>query len=241
MAFKVSQVGIDLIKQFEGCSLKAYLCPAKVWTIGYGRTGQVDGTPIKSGMTITQAKAETLLMEDLNNSKYSKAVDKLNVDNQNQYNALISFCYNLGAGIFTGSLLAAIKAKNWDSVASQMLLYNKARVNGVLQPLAGLTRRRKAEAELLLKPMTNTVAQQEDKELGAAVSKIIKSGISLSYDSWKRCELIKLSNVPALLTKLGGIDKLVADKVIGDKQLWVTGKYNVNHVRSLLIKYSSVI
>lgn len=239
MAFKVSQVGIDLIKQFEGCSLKAYLCPAKVWTIAYGRTGQVDGVLIKSGMTVTQSKAEILLMEDLNNSKYSKAVDKLNVDNQNQYNALISFCYNLGAGIFTGSLLAAIKAKNWDSVADQMLLYNKARVNGVLQPLAGLTRRRKAEAELLLKQEVDTTV--EDKELSAAVSKIIKNNINIDYNSWKRCELIKLNNVPVLLIKLGGIDKLVADKVIGDKQLWITGKYNVNHVRSLIIKYASVI
>lgn len=240
MKFKVTQEGIDLIKQFEGCSLKAYLCPANVWTIGYGTTGSVDGVPIKSGMTITQSKAELLLMEDLNNSKYSRAVDSLNVDNQNQYNALISFCYNLGSGIFTGSLLAAIKSKNWEDVAGQMLLYNKARVNGVLQPLNGLTRRRKAEADLLLKT-PNNITTTEDKELSNAVSKIVKSGIAINYNQWKRSDLINLNYVPALLMKLGGVPKLYNDKVIGDKQLWLTGQYNVNHVRSLLIKYSNTL
>lgn len=237
MGFKVSQVGVDLIKQFEGCSLKAYLCPANIWTIGYGRTGQVNGSPIKSGMTITQARAEALLMDDLNGSKYSKAVDKLNVDNQNQYDALVSFCYNLGTGIFTGTLLSSIKAKKWDDVAKQMKLYNKARVNGVLTELKGLTRRRVAESELLLKEVTSS--NQDDKDLSNAVSKIIKSGINIDFNQWKRLDLIKLNNIPSLLIKLGGIDKLVADKVIGDKQLWVTKQYNANHIRSLLIKFSS--
>lgn len=83
--------------------------------------------------------------------------------------------------------------------------------------------------------------QEKDDELYDAVSKIIKGGINIEFNSWKRIDLIKLSNVPFLLNKLGGIDKLVKDKVISDGTLWKTGKYNVNHVRSLLIKYAKTL
>lgn len=86
-------------------------------------------------------------------------------------------------------------------------------------------------------PITTT----EDKELSDAVSKIVKSGIAINYNQWKTRSLINLNYVPALLMKLGGVPKLYNDKVIGDKQLWLTGQYNVNHVRSLLIKYSNTL
>ena len=234
---KISQVGIDLIKSFEGCYLTAYRCPAGVWTIGIGHTGLVDGKQIYKGMTITQQKAEELLSEYLE-KRYEPAVRKLGVElNQNQYDALVCFCYNLGPGIFEGNLLNAIKAKNWTSVADQILLYNKARVNGALTELKGLTRRRNAERELFLTPIKAQI--EEDKELANAVSKIILNGVNINFNQWKRTDLIKLNNVPSLLNKLGGLDKLVDDKVIGDKQLWLTKRYNANHVRSLLIKYAS--
>jgi lysozyme len=147
---KISQTGLDLIKSFEGCSLKAYKCPAGVWTIGYGHTGEVDGVPVGSGMVISPNKAQALLATVLE-QRYEPAVRRFTDLNQNQYDALVSFCYNLGPGIFTGSLLTAIQNKNWTSVADQILLYNKARVNGVLTELAGLTRRRQAESDLFLK------------------------------------------------------------------------------------------
>ena len=149
---KISQTGINLIKEFEGCRLAAYKCPAGVWTIGFGHTGTVDGVAVGSGMTISQLKAEELLKTSLNN-RYEPAVRKFTWLNQNQYDALVSFCYNLGPNIFTGNLLNAINAKNCTSIADQLLLYNKARVNGVLTELAGLTRRRKAERELFLTPI----------------------------------------------------------------------------------------
>ena len=149
---KTSQVGLDLIRSFEGLHLDAYLCPAQVWTIGIGHTGSVDGVPIKKGMRITEKKAFDLLHYTLA-SRYEPAVNKLGTMNQNQYDALVSFCYNLGPYIFTGSLLTAIKNKQWSNVASQMLAYNKARVNGVLTELPGLTRRRQAETKLLLTPI----------------------------------------------------------------------------------------
>lgn len=230
---KISKVGIDLIKEFEGCQLKAYKCPAGVWTIGIGHTGAVDGKPVCAGMTITQQKAEELLSECLE-KRYEPAVRKFNGLNQNQYDALVSFCYNLGPGIFKGNLLNAINAKDWNDVARQMRLYNKARVNGVLTELKGLTRRRNAEAELFLKPVI-----KEDPELKKAVTKIIDSGININDASWNRLDRINLKNVPALLNKLGGVDSLVEGKVISNDEVWRSGSYTKENVRSLLIKYVS--
>lgn len=236
---KISKVGIDLIKSFEGCYLTAYKCPAGIWTIGIGHTGLVDGKAICKGMTITQQKAEELLSEYLE-KRYEPAVRKLGVElNQNQYDALVSFCYNLGPGIFTGNLLNAIKAKNWTSVADQILLYNKARVNGVLTELNGLTRRRKAERELFLTPVK--VVVEEDQELASAVSKIILSGVNINFNSWKRVDLINLKNVPSLLNKLGGINYLVDKKIISEVKIWNDSTYSAQNVRSLLIKYAATL
>ena len=120
-----------------------------------------------------------------------------------------------------------------------MLIYKKARVKGNLTVLAGLTRRRKAEADLLLTPVKQEVIN--DNDLSSAVSKIIKSGISINYDQWKRVDLINLKNVPALLQKLGGLDKLVSNKVIGNRDLWTSNKYTLDNVRSLLIKFANSI
>lgn len=82
---------------------------------------------------------------------------------------------------------------------------------------------------------------KEDPELKKAVTKIIDSGVQINDASWNRLDRINLKNVPALLSKLGGVDRLVKENVITDVTLWNTGKYNVNHVRSLLIKYGSIL
>ena len=93
---KISKIGLDLIKSFEGCYLQAYKCPADVWTIGIGHTGVVDGKTIHEGMKITQEKAEGLLSDCLE-KRYEPSVRNLGVVlNQNQYDALLSFAYNLG-------------------------------------------------------------------------------------------------------------------------------------------------
>ena len=232
---KTSKVGLDLIKSFEGCQLKAYRCPAGVWTIGWGTTEPVNGVRPHEGMRITQSQADQLLVDHL--KRYEDAVNRLGVPlNQNQFDALVSFCYNLGTGIFKGSLENAIKNRNWSNVAAQMLLYNKARVNGKLTVLKGLERRRQAESELLLKTCV-----KDDPDLAKAVSKMIEKGYNINYNSWKRVDLIKIANVPSLLSKLGGIDKLVAKGIISDKQMWLTGQYNANHVRSLLIKFAATL
>lgn len=93
MGLKTGQAGLSLIKQFEGCRLTAYKCPAGVWTIGYGHTAGV-----KQGQKITQEQADGLLTEDL--QKYEKKVDKYDGRywwNQNEFDALVSFAFNVGS------------------------------------------------------------------------------------------------------------------------------------------------
>ena len=137
---KTGQAGINLIKQFEGCKLKAYRCPAGVPTIGYGHTAGV-----KMGQTITQAQADEYLRQDL--EKYEKNVAKYDLQykwNQNEYDAMVSFAYNLGSI----DQLTASGSRSKAVIAEKILLYDKA--GGKV--LAGLTRRRKAERDLFLKP-----------------------------------------------------------------------------------------
>ena len=81
----------------------------------------------------------------------------------------------------------------------------------------------------------------KDQELEEAVKKIVRSGIKLDINSWSSQERINLKNVPALLIKLGGLEQLVAKKIISSRELWAQGRYNTNHVRSLLIKYAKAI
>lgn len=136
--------GIRLIKNYEGCRLTAYQCSAGVWTIGWGHTGKVDGKAVCKGMTITQAKADALLVSDL--VVYENHVKALKRSfNQNEFDALVSFTYNCGQG----SLQTLCKNRSNKQIAEALLKYNKA--GG--KALAGLTKRRKAERELFLKPV----------------------------------------------------------------------------------------
>ena len=137
---KTSPKGIALIKEFEGLRLKAYKCPGGVWTIGYGHTAGV-----KPGMVISEAQAEEYLMADLIASE--KYLNDLRLAiNQNQFDALISFFYNVGTGNFSRStLLRKVRANPQDnSIMDEFLkwVYSKGRV------LPGLQRRRLAEMKL---------------------------------------------------------------------------------------------
>ena len=140
---KTGALGINLIKDFEGCRLEAYLCPAKVWTIGYGHTGTVDGVKIKKGMKIAKYKASLLLANDL--LKFEKKVakyDKKYKWTQNEFDALVSFALNIGSI----DKLTALGTRSKDTIAKKILAYNK--VNG--KSVNGLTRRREAEQWLFL-------------------------------------------------------------------------------------------
>lgn len=140
---KTSQNGINLIKQFEGCRLDAYKCPAGVWTIGYGHTAGV-----KAGDKISAAQAEAYLRADL--EKYEKKVDKYNKYNwsQNEFDALVSFTYNVGSI----DQLTANGTRSKAVIAEKILLYNKA----AGKVLSGLTKRRQAEKELFLNGALNS-------------------------------------------------------------------------------------
>ena len=144
---KPSQKAVDLIKHFEGFRANAYLCPANVPTIGYGSTVWADGKKVKLGEVISMATAEKLLLDDL--EKRSKVLEGLKL-NQNQFDALISLVYNLGAGAFKGSTLFRKVQQNPDDITirDEFMKWNKARVGGKLVVLKGLTRRRDAEANL---------------------------------------------------------------------------------------------
>lgn len=135
---KTSGKGISLIKEFEGCHLKAYKCPAGVWTIGYGHTAGV-----KEGQVITLEKALSLLKDDL--KKYEKHVKSFRKKynwNQNQFDAMVSFAFNVGSI----NQLTANGTRTIQQISNKILAYNKA--GGI--ELDGLTRRRKAEQKLFL-------------------------------------------------------------------------------------------
>jgi len=137
---KTSKAGIDLIKQFEGCETKAYKCPAGVWTIGYGH---IKG--VKEGDVITEQQAEEMLIAELDEYEGYINVNVALTLKQCQYDAMVSWVYNLGGGnLRSSTLLKVINADDMDGVPAQMLRWNKA--NGKV--LEGLTRRRQAEADM---------------------------------------------------------------------------------------------
>ena len=144
---KLSQKGLDLIKQFEGLSLTPYVCSGGINTIGYGSTYYPNGQKIKlTDPAITQVVAESFLKHSL--STYEKAVDSFCRDDisQSQFDALVSFAYNLGTGALQKStLIKKVNANPKDvTIADEFMKWNKA--NGKV--LAGLTKRRQAEANL---------------------------------------------------------------------------------------------
>lgn len=143
------QQAIDLICEFEGLELTAYLCPAGVWTIGYGHTSAAGDPVVRQGMTITQEEAEIILRQDL--YKYKKAVmSAVKVKmTDNQFGAFTSLCYNIGPGAFRKS--TAVRRFNAGDVAGAaeaLTWFNKSRG----KVLRGLVRRREAERALFLTP-----------------------------------------------------------------------------------------
>ena len=136
----ISNKGIELIKKFEGCRLKAYQDSVDVWTIGYGHTEGV-----YEGMEISQHQADIMLGSDL--VKYANYINEyVTVSlNPNQFDALTSWVYNLGPGnLKSSTMLKVLNEGSYDDVPFQIKRWNKA--GGKV--LKGLVRRREAEAEL---------------------------------------------------------------------------------------------
>ena len=155
MSKPIGAAGLALIKKFEGCRLKAYkpVPTEKYWTIGWGHYGP----DVQEGQTITQAQADAMLAADC--QRFADAVDNpafcplTSQLNANQRDALISFTFNCGAGC----LKTLCKGRTLGQICAAMALYDKS--NG--KPLAGLTRRRRAEQELFNTP----VAEKEEKKV----------------------------------------------------------------------------
>lgn len=143
----LSQKGLDLIKQFEGLSLKPYKCPASICTIGYGNTYYPDGSKVKlTDPPITAQKAEELLKFLV--QSYEKSVDSFCRDDisQQNFDAICSFAYNCGVNnLKSSNLLKKVNLNPADpAIRLEFMKWNK----GAGKVLAGLTRRRQAEADL---------------------------------------------------------------------------------------------
>ena len=219
---RIGQAGLDLIKQYEGCRLAAYRCAAGVWTIGYGHTAGVH-----SGMTITQAQADAYLQQDVakfekyvNNPAYVPIMEQLN---QNQFDALVSFAFNLGAG----NLRKLCKGRTAAQIAQAMTQYCKA--NGKV--LAGLRRRRAAEQALFNKPVSAaTPAQNQNTEdynmktikkgskgnavkvwqiiIGAAADGIFGSGTESATKTWQSNHGLAADGIVGKMSWKAGLEAL---------------------------------
>ena len=219
---KIGQAGLALIKQYEGCRLAAYRCAAGVWTIGYGHTAGVH-----SGMTITQAQADAYLQQDIakfegyvNNPAYVPITEQLN---QNQFDALASFAFNLGAG----NLRKLCKGRTAAQIAQAMTQYCKA--NGKV--LAGLKRRRAAEQALFNKPVSAaTPAQNQNTEdynmktikkgskgnavkvwqiiIGAAADGIFGSGTESATKTWQSNHGLAADGIVGKMSWKAGLEAL---------------------------------
>ena len=199
----ISNKGLDLIKQFEGCRLKAYKDPAGVWTIGWGHTKGV-----KAGDEITQEQADKLLRDDL--AVYETKVDKYDDKyhwNQNQFDALVSFAYNIGSiDQLTSNGRRSIK-----TISDKILEYNKA--GG--KKLEGLVRRREAEKALFdeavegdssaVEPQPNNSTPKETEakdeaqaspyKVGGVYTVSVRSALNVRKGAGKNYDLVGFRNL----------------------------------------------
>lgn len=202
---KTGQEGIDLIKRYEGCRLDAYKCPAGVWTIGYGHTGDV-----KPGQRITQAQADAILIADL--EKFEK---KVNIYysryrwTQNEFDALVSFAFNLGSI----DQLTAGGTRSREVIAEKMLLYNKA----AGKVLPGLTRRRNEERALFLRKDAGNVTAGSSAEVDSTQYHTLKKGCKGEY----------VKKLQQMLCSLGYT--VACDGIFGDKTLAVVKKFQCDN------------
>lgn len=160
---RMSADGLALVKEFEGLRLKAYKCPAAVWTIGYGHTSAAGSPMVTSDIEITRDAAEEILKKDM--VQYEEGVRKyVKVDlTQGQFDALVDFAYNAGVGALQKStLLKKVNAEKFDEVPAEFMKWTK----GGGKELSGLVRRRRAEVKLWRgleteKPVCNDEARAE--------------------------------------------------------------------------------
>lgn len=139
----INEAGLSIIKKWESLRLTSYLCPAGIWTIGYGHTGR----DVEEDMTINTAAAEELLEQDcLESERIVDRLVKAGIDD-NQFSALVSFVFNIGGKAFAKStLLSKLNKDDYEGAANEFLRWDKS--NG--RRLRGLVERREDERDLFL-------------------------------------------------------------------------------------------
>lgn len=147
--YRLGKAGVQLIQDFEGLHLTSYQDQAGVWTIGYGTT-RINDRPVGARQTITKDDALAYLQKDT--AAICEALDEyvLRDLTQNEVDALVSFCYNLGMGAFRGSSLRKALMQDTPIDESLFTRWSKIRIDGVLQTSNGLLRRRRAEYALFI-------------------------------------------------------------------------------------------
>ena len=201
---KTSDNGKNIIKNFEGCRLTAYkpVAAEKYYTIGWGHYG----ADVTANMTISQERADEILNEDL--KKFENRVNGTGLTlTQNQFDALVSFTYNCGAG----NLQSLVKNRSLNEIADAMLLYNKGADKKVLP---GLVSRRKLERELFLKDMKEykkvtpeLISEILNNKYGtrdARKSAIEKLGYNYAEAQQKVTQVLQYANDVQNIKKLSG-------------------------------------
>lgn len=181
MSMTTSAKGLALIKAHEGLRLEAYPDAGYGWaraTIGYGHTSQAGPPAVTRGMKITAAEAEKILRDDLRKFE-AYVTSAVHVPlNQNQFDALVSWTFNLGPGnLKTSTMLRKLNAGDYRGAADEMLRWDKS--NG--KTLAGLTKRRAAERALFLTPATAAPVPKPDAAFNAGVKAALPLDSFASY------------------------------------------------------------
>ena len=194
LAWPIPLEAVALIAEFEGCRLKAYRCPAGRWTCGWGETDGVGPDTVW-----TQEYADQRFCDSL--TDYTEKVRELltREASLSQLGAMVSFAYNVGVAAFGRStVLKAHNAGDFEAASRAFGLWNKARINGKLQELAGLTRRRAAESALYLKD-----------EAYARMPQAVEAEVPLTKSP------IQQSGAVTVATGIGTVLAAIADPVAG--------------------------
>lgn len=224
---KVTNETLDKIAEFEGFIAESYFCPAGKLTIGYGHTGK----DVTENIKISQNDAKILLLKDL--EKCEKSVMKLQTDhayffNQNQFDALVSFCFNLGTGIF--KQLTDDYRRNVSEIGNAILMYDKATVKGKKTALAGLTKRRRWEKELFF----HTSYDAEKDVYNGCVNATIKAQHKEKVPN--TCKTLSMNCTTALCRDCG----ITLDQYLqkGEKVNYYGFYNNQNDKKYLLVSYA---
>lgn len=216
----INETGVALIKHYESLRLQAYLCPAGVPTIGWGTTTGVTTMDVTDRRRITATEADRLFEKDLDS--FAMKVSSLcytRKPNANQWAAMTSLAYNIGIGAFAKSSVLKAHERGDDVAASAAFgLWNKARVDGVLQVLRGLSARRSAEASLYLEPVfssgqiqdipqsefTHSMPQAVEAEKSMSSSTIVRGGAVAAVTSTLAAANEVAREISGIQHQLGG-------------------------------------